>query len=142
MANYIAGRNARPRMTEEEKEKEKKKQAQLDEEPAEIEYLVRGAVLACRAGSSPSQLNLPRCHGVYAKKHPIMNMQDYGPNVNIMPFGKCSIMDKPCSPAIAGPWLEEHKKTIVTDAAAITMESFLVCTIGGLIEPQTSGQET
>lgn len=72
MDKYIAVFNPPPQPTKQDKDKEKQKQARIEEEePAEIEYLVRGAVLACRAGSSPSQLNLPRCHGVYAKTRPI-----------------------------------------------------------------------
>lgn len=122
-------------------DEDKKNEFIEGEEGKEIQYLVRGAVLACRAGSSPSRLNLPVCHGVYAKSHPMMNKMDYQPGVNIMPFGKCSITDKPCSPSIIGPWLKEHKKTVITNAEAITIEAFLVCTKGGLIEAQTSGQE-
>lgn len=122
--------------------REKKNKAPSNTVSDEVQYLVRGATLGCNCGSSPSQLNLPLCHGVYAKNHPMMNQMDYAANVNVMPFGKCSVTDQLCSPSIGGPWLKEHKKTIVTDAPAITMESFLVCTKGGLIEPRTSGQET
>lgn len=120
----------------------KSPQSAMHNTSGEVKYLVRGAILGCSAGSSPSQLNLPLCHGVYAKKHPMMNQMDYAANANVMPFGKCAVTDKACSPAIGGPWLKEHKKTVVTNAPAITMESFLVCTKGGLIEPRTSGQET
>lgn len=105
------------------------------------EYLVRGATLKCSMGSSPSKLNLPVCHGVYAKKKPVMNKMDFAPMKNIMPFGACKVTKGPCVPAIGGPWLKAHEETIITDAASITMDSFLVCTIGGIIEPKKSGQE-
>lgn len=105
-----------------------------------VQYLVRGATLKCTMGSSTSKLNLPVCHAVYAKKKPMMNKMDFVPMMNVMPFGTCKVTKGPCVPA-TGPWLKAHEETIVTDAPSITMDSFLVCTIGGMIEPKKSGQE-
>lgn len=68
--------------------------------------------------------------------------------VNILPFGTCPVLGGPCVPAPVGPWLNTHEKTMIADAApggplypAVTMKSFLVCALGGLIEPKKSGQE-
>lgn len=105
------------------------------------EYLVRGATLKCSMGSSQSKLNLPICHGVYTKKKPLMNKLDFVPMANILPFGACKVTKGPCVPATGGPWLKAHDATMITNAASITMDSFLVCTIGGMIEPTKSGQE-
>lgn len=108
---------------------------------SDVDYLVRGATLKCSMGSSESKLNLPVCHGVYAKKKPLMNKNDFTPMKNVMPFGTCKVTKGPCSPATSGPWLKEHGETIITDAESITMDSLLVCTVGGIIEPTKSGQE-
>lgn len=104
------------------------------------EFLVRGATLKCSAGSSASKLNLPQCHGVYAGELPMINKADRQAGANIMPFGVCKVTKGPCSPAIGGPWLKPQPKTSINGQEAVTMDSFLVCTIGGLIEPQDSGQ--
>lgn len=104
------------------------------------EFLVRGATLNCSEGSSPSKLNLPACHGVYAGDLPMANMGDQQVGTNIMPFGTCKVKKGPCSPAIGGPWQKPQPKTSINGQKAITMDSFLVCTVGGLIEPQNSGQ--
>lgn len=106
-----------------------------------VEYLVRGATLKCTMGSTESKLNLPMCHGVYVSKKPVMNQLDSMPMKNVMPFGTCKVTKGPCSPAVCGPWMKPHEKTVITDAASITMDSFLVCTVGGMIEPKKSGQE-
>lgn len=112
------------------------------------EYVVKGAQLKCTLGSAPSLLNLPLCHGFYATGHPIIHSMDNKPMVNIMPFGTCPVLGGPCVPAPVGPWLNTHDKTMIADAApggplypAVTMKSFLVCALGGLIEPKKSGQE-
>lgn len=102
----------------------------------EKEYLVRGAMLECKMGSMPKRMNLPVGHGVYLLDNPMINKMDSKPMVNIMPFGTCSCTGNPtpCIPATVGPWMKTH-------GMAVTMDSFLVCAKGGLIEPKTSGQE-
>lgn len=107
------------------------------------EYLVRGAVLKCTCGSSTSKLNLPVDHGTYLPGgQPQINRKDAVGGVNIMPFGSCrNLNNNPCSPAIVGMWLNPEPTTMAGNDLAVTTDSFLVCVIGGLIEPQTSGQE-
>ncbi len=107
----------------------------------EPEYLVRGAQLQCRCGSAPRKLNLPLCHGVYVTNQPMMNADDNKANVNVMFFGICEKTGEKCDPQICSPWLKPQMKTMVSGSPAITMDSFLVCSKGGLIEPKTSGQE-
>jgi hypothetical protein len=52
-----------------------------------------------------------------------------------------------CTPMIIGTWLDTKDDTMITDNGsdnkypAVTTHSFLVCACGGIIEPQTSGQE-
>jgi hypothetical protein len=56
-------------------------------------------------------------------------------------FGICEKTGEKCDPQICSSWLKPHTKTMVSGSPAITTDSFLVCSKGGLIEPKTSGQE-
>lgn len=63
-------------------------------QPSEA-YVVRGALLHCQYGSHCRRMNLPRCHGVYTMKKPIVFKQDCkggteGADINITTFGVCS----------------------------------------------------
>lgn len=47
-----------------------------------------------------------------------------------------------CTPDIIGEWRGIKKRTNVAgDFPALTMESYLICSCGGIIQPVTSGQE-
>ncbi len=125
-------------------------------------YVVRGALLFCNHGSHRRRLNLPRCHGVYALKHPVMFKPDCVVNVNIPSFGVCDSTDNktggsvcyktedggtvkgtPCVPIIVGTWDDVHDDTHIGEEgkAALITRSFLVCKYKGLIEILRSGQE-
>lgn len=137
---------------------------------SDTEYLVRGALLKCSCGSHLRRLNLPQCHGVYVKGHPVIQENDKEPEKNISYFGVCSkatsedseevllvyseidrqynpslsedIQGYRCTPQIPHNWMSKKKDTYITkDFSAATTESYLFCTMGGIIEPVTSGQE-
>lgn len=61
------------------------------------EYLVRGALLRCRYGTHARQLNLKKCHGVYAHKHPCIHAQNclVGDEENITWYGVCRAPEPP-----------------------------------------------
>ncbi len=126
----------------------------------EKEYLVRGALLACREGSHPRRLNLPKAHGVFGDKHPQIIDEDCT-SKHISCFGVCNsgtppkgaktvrfagyvpegsseaaedVQGKECTPDIIGKWKNPYGE-------ALTMDSYLICACGGIIEPLTSGQE-
>lgn len=63
-------------------------QAEYDRQNAA--YVVRGALLRCRYGSHCRRLNLPRCHGVYTLKKPMLFKADHIAGKNIPSFGVCS----------------------------------------------------
>lgn len=100
----------------------------------EKEYLVRGALLSCDMGAQPKRLNLLTSHGVYIKDHPMIMEDDCAVNVNIMPFGVCKNTGCPCVPSLIGKWQ-------CLKGNAVTTDSYLVCACGGLIQPESSGQE-
>ena len=161
-------------------------------------YLVRGANLYCSHGSHVRKLNLPKCHGVYITREPMVHELDCipGDTNNISTFGICeadgikALTPKPptltlklavyddfgnkketdedlgnitgtaCMPMIAGgKWLNTYDKSRIVDNGdkdpgdkdkdnndpgkgypAVTTESFLICTCGGIIEPISCGQ--
>lgn len=127
----------------------------------EKEYLVRGAMIGCSMGSHPRRLNLPQSHGVYLLGKPMIEKGDCKPEKNVTYFGVCNSQSPPadavevklagfvpegetvsvpdvqgmkCTPAIIGEWNNVH-------GMAVTTDSYLVCSCGGIIEPITSGQE-
>ena len=58
-------------------------------------YVVRGALLKCRYGSHCRRMNLPKCHGVYTLKKPLVFKKDCkggteGAEYSITTFGVCS----------------------------------------------------
>lgn len=129
------------------------------------EYVVRGATLTCTKGCHKKKLELPEDHGVYTKDGlPMMHAKDYKVGVNIPEnsFGICSgecpgedmtmvdedgetIIGPPCLPIIRQRWKEPHDTVYIDQNGvkypALTTESFLVCTYGGIIEVEKSGQE-
>lgn len=57
-------------------------------------YVVRGSLLKCRYGSHCRRMNLPKCHGVYTLKKPLVFKKDCkggieGAEFNITTFGVC-----------------------------------------------------
>ena len=133
----------------------------MPESGGKKEYLVRGAMLVCSKGSHPRRLNLPKSHGVYIKEHPMIKQEDCIVDENITFFGVCDSETPPegaqvvkyagfvpegatesvpdvqgmmCTPEIIGEWNCVHGKAVTTD-------SYLICSCGGIIEPVTSGQE-
>lgn len=126
----------------------------------EKQYLVRGALLVCDKGSHPRRLNLPKSHGAYVLEHPMINEDDCGTD-NISYFGVCcagtppkgaetvnlvsygedaenkdakTVQGPKCCPDIIGKWNALHGGVVTTD-------SYLICNCGGIITPETSGQE-
>jgi len=70
-----------------------------------LAYVVRGALLHCQYGSHYRRLNLPRCHGVYTLKKPLMFKKDCvagteGADINITTFGVCSSPHNPSGESI------------------------------------------
>jgi hypothetical protein len=105
-------------------------------------YVVRGAKTSCSKGTSPSQLDLPRCHGVYIQDKPQLNIMDYQPCSNIMPFGSCMRPGMPpCTPSISGPWTSGKENVLIEDQQALLNTSINFCVQGGVIKITDDGQE-
>ena len=73
-----AGQNDNPPQPEEAEQEVLERMAEYQSEYAfqNPSYVVRGALLRCQFGSHCKKLNLPRCHGVYARKQPMAHKND------------------------------------------------------------------
>ncbi|WP_327860467.1 DUF4280 domain-containing protein [Aneurinibacillus thermoaerophilus] len=103
-------------------------------------YVVAGATLCCSMGSEKSKLQLPVSHGLYIKDKPQMNVMDYQPYVNIMPFGMCS-KGGMCIPNITMPWMNGKSDKMVGGFPALSTKSTVMCIAGGNISIEDDGQE-
>jgi Domain of unknown function (DUF4280) len=120
-------------------------------------YVVVGAILSCSNGSKLSRLKMPFSHGVFVKGKPQMNIMDFIPNVNIMPFGKCSSLKNPavasataanngvltpmpCTPLTTMPWIDGKADKVVGDHPALLNKSTNMCFHCGLIKIEDDGQ--
>lgn len=104
-------------------------------------YIVAGAKIQCNKGVNIIPLNLPKDHGVYVKNKPVLNCMDNMVGLNISTFGVCSVTQKPCMPAILGPWQKPNNKNLIGGCPAITKDSYLICGLGGKISFMLTGQE-
>lgn len=127
-------------------------------EGAEYSYVVAGATLSCSEGDQQSKLKMPYSHGVFTKFQPQMNIMDYVPFVNIMPFGKChtlanpavasataanhgTLTPMPCTPVLTTPWIRGKDNTLVAKQPALLSVSTNTCLYCGTIQIDDDGQE-
>ncbi|CAM3599522.1 DUF4280 domain-containing protein [Marinicrinis lubricantis] len=121
-------------------------------------YVVAGAVLTCNCGTMRTRLTMPLSHGVYIKEKAQMNVMDYKPNVNIMPFGLCCTIKNPevdeatkannhvltpmpCKPVIQMPWTNGKSDKIIEGQPALLSKSTTTCIHQGIITIEDDGQE-
>ncbi|MBG9944721.1 hypothetical protein ABD77_22725 [Brevibacillus formosus] len=121
-------------------------------------YVVVGAILSCSSGSKQSRLKMPFSHGVFVKGKPQMNIMDFVPNVNIMPFGKCSSLQNPtvasataanngvlkpmpCTPLTTMPWVDGKADKMVGGHPALLNKSTNMCFYCGQIKIEDDGQD-
>lgn len=125
---------------------------------AEQSYVVEGATLECSFGDKESQLKLSMHHNVYIRDKAQANILDFKPNMNIMPFGKCSSLSNPtvaaataanqgrlqkmpCVPMVTMPWMGGKADTIVDNGAALLDKSTNMCLWCGKITIKDDGQK-
>ncbi|CAI8959740.1 conserved hypothetical protein [Brevibacillus sp. IT-7CA2] len=101
---------------------------------------------------------MPFSHGVFVKGKPQMNIMDFVPNVNIMPFGKCNNLKNPvvasataanngvltlmpCTPVMTMPWIDGKPDKMVGGHLALLNKSTNMCFHCGLIKIEDDGQD-
>ena len=109
-----------------------------------------GSPTQCSFGMTPSVLNVTPENKVLGNA-PIACMNDNIVMKNIMPFGMCMSLSnpmvaaataaalgvltpQPCLPVIAAPWAPPLPKVLIGSTPAISMDSQLMCSYGGIIK--------
>jgi hypothetical protein len=116
------------------------------------------AQVMCSFGAAPSVLTVvPKGKPVQAGGQMAATVQDFAPNVNIMPFGMCTTLSnpqvaaatsaamgtltpQPCIPVVTGPWSPGSATVQINGAPALTESSMCQCAWGGTITISNPGQ--
>ena len=109
-----------------------------------------GAIAQCPFGVAPTPLNfLPT--PVMGAAGPIGSCSDCAPFMNVSPFGVCSSLLNPitaaqtaaalgvltpgaCIPTPAGMWIPTNPMVMTSAGFALTSDSMLICSYGGVIK--------
>lgn len=120
--------------------------------------VVMGAMMQCSFGVAPSTLMVLPTNRVLATT-PAANIMDSKPLMNVLPFGMCQslanpmvaaataaamgvLTPMPCIPATAAPWVPGCPKVLIGNMPALTSDSKLMCSYGGVIQIVSPGQFT
>ena len=105
--------------------------------------LVENAELRCTHGSvNPMRLGISSCHGYTIGGRSVINEDDARPGENIPRFGMCTITGELCKPDIINEkWLSTESNLTIGGKPAVTTVACCQCAEGGLIYPETTGQE-
>jgi hypothetical protein len=116
------------------------------------------AQLMCSFGVAPSVLMVvPKGRPVQAGGQMAATIQDFAPNVNIMPFGMCMTLSnpqvaaatsaalgvltpQPCIPVTTSPWSPGSPTVQINGAPALTSSCMCQCAWGGMITITNPGQ--
>ena len=116
------------------------------------------AQLMCSFGVAPSVLTVvPKGRPVQAGGQMAATIQDFAPNVNIMPFGMCMtpsnpqvaaataaalgvLTPQPCIPVTTSPWSPGSPTVMINGAPALTNSCMCNCAWGGVITISNPGQ--
>jgi hypothetical protein len=120
--------------------------------------VVSTAQLTCTFGVAPSTLTVvPKGPPVQAGGQMAATIQDFAPNVNVMPFGMCQtpsnpqvaaatsaalgvLTPQPCIPVTTAPWTPGSPTVLINGAPALTAQCTLMCAWGGVITITNPGQ--
>jgi Domain of unknown function (DUF4280) len=115
------------------------------------------AQLMCSFGVAPSALTVvPKGKPVQAGGQMAATIQDFAPNVNILPFGMCTTLSnpqvaaatsaalgvltpQPCIP-VTTPWKPGSPTVQINGAPALTNSCTCQCSWGGVITISSPGQ--
>lgn len=120
--------------------------------------VVATAQIMCSFGVAPSVLTVvPKGLPVQAGGQMAATIQDFVPNMNIMPFGMCTtpsnpqvaaatsaalgvLTPQPCIPMTVAPWTPGSPTVMINGAPALTADSTCQCAWGGAITIVMPGQ--
>jgi hypothetical protein len=96
-------------------------------------YVPDGYWLRCDKGSTPTQLKVTNNQRSFIYGDSVATEADIVPNVNVMPFGGCSITYGPCQPKPLY-WDKCREKVKVNGKKLVIGEAKLLCAQGGQAE--------
>jgi hypothetical protein len=103
--------------------------------------VVDGAILRCDKGALPSPLKVTTPFTSFTGSALTATITDKEPGDNIKPFGICAITKKTCHPITPSPWQPGESSVFGACLIPILCEdSFLTCSVGGIIQIQSPGQ--
>lgn len=107
-------------------------------------------IIFCTQGESPSALNVTSQSSNRVDGASVATIQDKEPGTNVKPFGTCRIKEllglkgeaALCQPVTPDPWLPGQSSVLMSVSCfpILTQDSFLKCSIGGVILIATAGQ--
>lgn len=120
-------------------------------------FVCTSAQMTCTGGMMPSIFNAGPIRKELIEGKMKGNIMDFKPNVNIPPFGMCTLPSNPavalataaawgvltpapCMPVPAGPWTPGHPTVLVEGQPALTQTCTLKCAWAGVITIVTNGQ--
>ncbi|MDR1267674.1 MAG: DUF4280 domain-containing protein [Holosporales bacterium] len=121
--------------------------------------VVQGALCCCSMGLAPTSLNFLPASCVFCAGPPVGTVMDAVPFLNVLPFGLCMslanpitaaattaalgvLTPTPCTLALIPPWIPGNPRALVGACPALTNDSRLFCSFGGVISIAFSGQVT
>lgn len=96
--------------------------------------ILDGAKIFCDKGSVCSKLKVTSQQIVKTDGKLVGTDMDKAPNVNIQPFGVCSITQKSCVPAPIN-WIKTHASHVINNQQLLLDSSECLCSVGGKIKP-------
>lgn len=104
-------------------------------------YVPQGVYLACDKGTVPTEFKITNNNNSFLFDQPIANTGDMVPNLNIMPFGACSVKNgNPCMP-VPTPWQGFEDGIFIGNFNPLLEDSVMQCGVGGKIEIHYSLEE-
>jgi len=101
---------------------------------ADKKYVPQGVFLACDKGTTPTEFKITNNNNVFLFEEPVANTGDMAPNVNVMPFGACSVKSgSPCMP-VPVAWQGFEDGIFIGNFNPLLEDSILPCGLGGKIE--------
>jgi len=104
--------------------------------------LVEGAMLRCVYGTSPSVIRRSGGHGFQVNGKNVINETDAEFGRTFSDFNVCLLKDIPCDGAVVGErWISTESGLVIGGEPAVTMTACCICSYGGIIYPEDTGQD-
>ncbi len=108
---------------------------------ADKKYVPQGVYLACDKGTTPTEFKITNNNNVFLFEEPVANTGDMAPNVNILPFGSCSVKNGSSCMPVPTPWQGFEDGIFIGNFNPLLEDSVMQCGVGGKIEIHYSLEE-